>query len=98
MKPEVERCGEEAALCSATRLDGVKEEEEEEVLETRCRGRRCRGRGVEGEASGARCQGRGCRGRGVSMVVLTYDAKTTSHKSCDASRLLMPHKVVLPQG
>jgi hypothetical protein len=45
MKPEVERCGEEAALCSAIRLDGVKEEEEEEeeeeVLETRCRG--CRG-------------------------------------------------------
>jgi hypothetical protein len=30
MKPEVERCGEEAALCNAIRLDGVKEEEEEE--------------------------------------------------------------------
>ena len=32
MKPEVERCGEEAVLCSAVSLDGVKEEEEDDVI------------------------------------------------------------------
>jgi hypothetical protein len=32
MKLEVERCGEEAALCSAIRLDRVKEEKEEDVV------------------------------------------------------------------
>jgi hypothetical protein len=42
MKPEVERCGEEAALCNAIRLNRVKEEEEEVVA----------GRGVEGEGVG----------------------------------------------
>ena len=46
MKPEVERCGEEAALCNAIRLNRVEEEEEEVVA----------GRGVEGEVSGAKCQ------------------------------------------
>jgi hypothetical protein len=39
MKPEVERCGEGAALCNAIRLNRVKEEEEEVV-------------GVEGEGVG----------------------------------------------
>ena len=38
MKLEVERCGEEAALCSAIRLDRVKEEEGEEIVA----GARCR--------------------------------------------------------
>jgi len=57
MKLEVERCGEEAALCSAIGLDRVKEEEEDVVLA----GARCRGRSVNGElsrvrVSGARCQ------------------------------------------
>jgi hypothetical protein len=32
MKLEVERCGEEAALCSAIRLDRVEEEEGEDVV------------------------------------------------------------------
>ena len=41
MKLEVERCGEEAALCSAIRLDRVKEEKEE----CYCRGE-VSGRGV----------------------------------------------------
>jgi hypothetical protein len=51
MKPEVERCGEEAALYSAIRLNRVKEED---VVVA--------GRGVEGEVSRARCQGRGVKG------------------------------------
>ena len=41
MKLEVERCGEEAALCSAIRLDRVKEEDVvagDEVSEVRCQG------------------------------------------------------------
>jgi hypothetical protein len=44
MKPEVERCGEEAALCNAIRLNRVEEEEEEEEVVA--------GRGVEGEGVG----------------------------------------------
>jgi hypothetical protein len=48
MKLEVERCGEEAALCSAIRLDRVKEEEEEDVVVA---GARCQRRGVEGEGT-----------------------------------------------
>jgi len=57
MKPKVERCGEEAALRSAIRLNKVKEEEEDDddVVVV------VAGRGVEGEVSGARCQGRGGR-------------------------------------
>jgi len=54
MKLEVERCGEEAALCSAIRWDRVKkeeEEEEEEEEEAVVAGARCQRRGVEGEAS-----------------------------------------------
>jgi hypothetical protein len=43
MKLEVERCGEEAALCSAIRLDRVKEEEDVVVV--------VRGEGVGGEVS-----------------------------------------------
>jgi hypothetical protein len=31
VKPEVERCGEKAALCNAIRLDRVKEEEDVQV-------------------------------------------------------------------
>jgi len=41
MKLEVERCGEEAALCNAITLNRVKKKEEEVV-----------GRGVEGEGIG----------------------------------------------
>jgi hypothetical protein len=36
MKLEVERCGEEAALCSAIGLDRVKEEGEDVVAGARC--------------------------------------------------------------
>jgi len=36
MKLEVERCGEEAALCSAIRLDRVEEEGEDVVVGARC--------------------------------------------------------------
>ncbi len=45
MRPEVERCGEEAALCSAGQ-NRVKEKEEEDVVVA--------GRGVRGEVSRAR--------------------------------------------
>ena len=41
MKPEVERCGEEAVLCSAVRLDGVKEEEDVVIAGVRCQEARC---------------------------------------------------------
>jgi hypothetical protein len=50
MKPEVERCGEEAI-----RLNRVKEEEEEEEEDVVISGARCQ----------RRCRGRGCRGQGV---------------------------------
>jgi hypothetical protein len=53
MKPEVERCGEEAALCNAIRLNRVKEEEEEE--EEVIAGRGVEGEGVGGEASVWQC-------------------------------------------
>jgi hypothetical protein len=49
MKLEVERCGEEAALCNAITLNRVKEKEEEEEEEEE---EEVAGRGVEGEGVG----------------------------------------------
>jgi hypothetical protein len=98
MKPEAERCGEEAALCSVIRLDRVKEEEEEEEEDVYCRGE-----GVGGKVSRARCQyGSVELRKGIpreqAIVIrvttkhVTYDAKITSHKHCDATNgRVRPH-------
>jgi hypothetical protein len=51
MKLEIERCGEEAALYSAIRLDRVKEEEDVVVAGARCQRRGVEGEGVGGEVS-----------------------------------------------